>query len=495
MNAQNEVRAGARPRVVVLGAGFAGLNAALALGSMAVDVTVIDRRNHHTFQPLLYQVASGVLSPADIAEPIRTILRHKHNVEVLMDEVVGFDVARQIVELRSGTEITYDYLIVATGSTHSYFGHDNWSKLAPGLKTVEDATEIRRRILLAYELAEREAVETGKYPPLNFIVVGAGPTGVELAGAIRDISSLYLREDYRHIDTAKTRVLLIEGGPHIVPSYPPDLQQKAVEQLQSLGVEIITGKTVTDVEPGYVVLGKPPDTERIEALVTLWAAGVQASPLGRMLGVPVNSKGAVAVDEYLNPPGHRNIFICGDLAEVMEHGKPVPGVAQPAMQMGTQAAHMIEADMEGKPRKPFHYFDKGDMATIGRNRAIADVKWPFKAHLAGWPAWLTWGLVHIYFLIGFRSRVVVIFEWAWTYLTLGHGARLITGTQKLPGWKQAVPGRTPVQMGPLDLASPANLDPPADPSSAAHNVDQMAEQNNAEQMPSPSSTASQKATA
>jgi NADH dehydrogenase len=318
---------------------------------------------------------------------------------------------------------------------------------------------------------------------------------VELAGAIRDISSLYLREDYRHIDTAKTRVLLIEGGPHIVPSYPPDLQQKAVEQLQSLGVEIITGKTVTDVEPGYVVLGKPPDTERIEALVTLWAAGVQASPLGRMLGVPVNSKGAVAVDEYLNPPGHRNIFICGDLAEVMEHGKPVPGVAQPAMQMGTQAAHMIEADIEGKPRKPFHYFDKGDMATIGRNRAIADVKWPFKAHLAGWPAWLTWGLVHIYFLIGFRSRVVVIFEWAWTYLTLGHGARLITGTQKLPGWKQAVPGRTPVQMGPLDLASPANLDPPADPSSAAHNVDQMAEQNNAEQMPSPSSTASQKATA
>ncbi len=482
MNGQNAVKAGTRPRVVVLGAGFAGLNAALALGGMAVDVMVIDRRNHHTFQPLLYQVASGVLSPADIAEPIRTILRHKNNVEVVMDEAVRFDLAKQMVQLRSGTEVAYDYLIIATGSTHSYFGHDDWSKLAPGLKTVEDATEIRRRIMLTYELAEREAVETGKHPPLKFVVVGGGPTGVELAGAIRDIASLYLREDYRHIDPAKTHVLLIEGGPHIVPSYPPDLQQKAAEQLRALGVEIITGKTVTDVEPGYVVLGKPPDTERIETLVTLWAAGVQASPLGKMLGVPVNRRGSVTVDEYLNPPGHRNIFICGDLADVTENGKPVPGVAQPAMQMGTQAAHMIEADMEGKARKPFHYFDKGDMATIGRNRAIADVKWPFKAHLGGWPAWLTWGLVHIYFLIGFRNRVAVIFQWAWTYLTLGHGARLITGNQKLPGWKQAVPGRTPVQVGPLDLASPANFDPPAEPSSAPHNAEQ-------------TSAASQKATA
>jgi NADH dehydrogenase len=447
-------KAAKRPHVVVLGAGFAGLNAAQALGDMAVDVTLIDRRNHHTFQPLLYQVASGVLSPADIAAPIRTVLRHKHNVEVLMDEAIGFDLAKQTVQLRSSAEIRFDYLIVATGSTHSYFGHDDWAKIAPGLKTVEDATEMRRRIMLAYELAEREAVETGKQPPLNFVVVGAGPTGVELAGAIRDIASLYLREDYRHIDTTKTRVLLIEGGPHIVPSYPPDLQQKAVEQLQSLGVEIITGKTVTDVEPGYVIFGKPPDTERIDALVTLWAAGVQASPLGKMLGVPVNRKGAVMVDEYLNPPGHRNIFICGDLADVTENGRQIPGVAQPAMQMGTQAAHMIEADMEGRPRKPFHYFDKGDMATIGRNRAIADVKWPFKAHLGGWPAWLTWGLVHIYFLIGFRNRIAVMFQWAWTFLTLGHGARLITGSQKLPGWDEQMAARKPVTEKPLDLASP-----------------------------------------
>ncbi len=451
-------KTGARPRVVVLGAGFGGLNAALALGGMAVDVTLIDRRNHHTFQPLLYQVASGVLSPADIAEPIRTILRHKHNVEVLMDEAIGFDLAKQTVQLRSSTEVSFDYLIVATGSTHSYFGHDDWAKVAPGLKTVEDATEMRRRIMLAYELAEREALETGHHPPLTFVVVGAGPTGVELAGAIRDIASLYLREDYRHIDTTKTRVLLIEGGPHIMPSYPADLQQKAVEQLQSLGVEIITGKTVTDIQPGYVVLGKPPDTERIDALVTLWAAGVQASPLGKMLGVPVNRKGAVPVDDYLNPPGHRNIFICGDLAEVTENGKPVPGVAQPAMQMGTYAAHMIEADLDGRPRKPFHYFDKGDMATIGRNRAIADVKWPFKAHLGGWPAWLTWGLVHVYFLIGFRNRIAVMFQWAWTYLTLGHGARLITGNQKLPGWDERLAAHKPVTEKPLDLASPPQSD-------------------------------------
>jgi NADH:ubiquinone reductase (H+-translocating) len=465
-----------RLRVVVLGAGFAGLNAALALGDMAVDVTLIDRRNHHTFQPLLYQVASGVLSPAEIAAPIRTVLRRKHNVEVLMDEAIGFDLANQTVQLRSSSEISFDYLIVATGSTHSYFGHDDWAKIAPGLKTVEDATEMRRRIMLAYELAEREAVETGSHPPLTFVVVGGGPTGVELAGAIRDIASLYLREDYRHIDTTKTRVLLIEGGPHIVPSYSPDLQQKAVEQLQSLGVEIITGKTVTDIQPGYVVLGKAPDTERIDALVTLWAAGVQASPLGKMLDLPVNRKGGVPVDGYLNPPGHKNIFICGDLAEVVEDGKPVPGVAQPAMQMGAYAARMIEADLEGRPRKPFHYFDKGDMATIGRNRAIADVKWPFKAHLGGWPAWLTWGLVHIYFLIGFRNRVAVMSQWIWTYLTLGHGARLITGNQKLPGWDERVAAHRPVTDKPLDLASPAHSDQSAPAGTAESKPEQVAPQ-------------------
>jgi NADH dehydrogenase len=440
-----------RPRVVILGAGFGGLHAAQRLGGEAVDVTLIDRRNHHTFQPLLYQVAMGVLSPADIAEPIRAIVREKKNVEVLMDEAVGFDLPGRAVLLRSNSRIEFDYLIVATGSTHSYFGHDGWAADAPGLKTVEDATEIRRRIMLAYELAEREAVETGSAPALDFVVIGGGPTGVELAGAIRDIASLYLREDYHHIDTQKTRVVLLEGGPHILPSYPPDLQEKAVEQLEHLGVEVQTGQVVTDVQPGFVRVGE----KRIDALVTLWAAGVQASPLGRMLGVPVNKRGAVAVDAYLNPPGHRNIFICGDLADAQENGRAIPGVAQPAMQMGDHAAKLILDDLAGKRRTPFHYFDKGDMATIGRAAAIADVKWPFKAHLGGWPAWMAWLLVHIYFLVGFRNRIAVMFDWAWTYLTLGHGARLITGPQYLPGWNEHAEIRKPLKTGPLDPTSPA----------------------------------------
>lgn len=495
-NGQSRVKTPTRPRVVVLGGGFAGLNAALALGEMAVDVIVIDRQNHHTFQPLLYQVAVGVLSPADISQPIRTVLRHNKNTEVLMDEVVGIDTAQQRVLLRSNAKIDYGYLILGTGSTHSYFGNDSWAHLAPGLKTLDDAREMRRRIMLAYELAEREAAETGSHPPLNFVIVGGGPTGVELAGAIRDIASLYMREDYRHIDTTKSRVLLVEGGPNILASYPADLQAKAVEQLQELGVEIMTGKTVTDIEPGYVVIGKAPNTERFESLVTLWAAGVQASPLGKMLGVPVNRRGAVTVDQYLNPPGLRNVFVCGDLADVTENGKPVPGVAQPAMQMGTQAAHMIEADLTGRPRKPFHYFDKGDMATIGRNRAVADVKWPFKAHWSGFPAWMTWLMVHIFFLVGFRNRILVMFQWAWTYLTLGHGTRLIMGNQKLPGWDALVPDRVPVLQGPLDLASPADIDPdehvhPVDDTTPQHKT---AEQKTA-QLPNPEATASGKVSA
>ena len=460
-NGQNAVKTTGRPRVVVLGAGFGGLNAAQKLGDMAVDVTVIDRRNHHTFQPLLYQIAVGVLSPADISQPIRTVLRKNKNTEVLMDEVVGIDTANQSVTLRSNAKVDYDYLIIATGSTHSYFGKDDWAKIAPGLKTLEDAREIRRRIMLAYELAEREAVETGAHPPLNFVVIGGGPTGVELAGAIRDIASLYMREDYRHIDTTKSRVVLIEGGPHIMAAYPQDLQEKAVEQLHELGVEILTGKMVTDVQPGYVVVGKEPDTERFDSLVTLWAAGVQASPLGKMLGVPVTKKGMVTVDTYLNPPGLKNVFICGDLADVIDRGKPVPGVAQPAMQMGTHAAQMIESDIDGKPRKPFHYFDKGDMATIGRNRAVANVKWPFHAHWSGFMAWAAWLMVHIFFLVGFRNRVLVMLQWAWTYLTLGHGSRLIMGNQELPGWSTLVPNRAPIHQEPLDLASPPHLDPAA----------------------------------
>jgi NADH:ubiquinone reductase (H+-translocating) len=419
-----------RPRVVVVGAGFAGLNAGMALADMAVDVTVIDRRNHHIFQPLLYQVALAVLSPAEIAQPIRTIFKGKKNIEVLMDEVINIEVDRHVVDLASGAKIEYDYLIVGTGASHSYFGKNEWAANAPGLKTIEDATEIRRRVLLAFELAEREMVETGSHPMLNFVVIGGGPTGVELAGAISDISKLYMREDFRHIDPAKARVMIIEGSPRILAAYPEDLSRKAVDQLKQLGVEVYTGKAVSDVQPGYVVV----DGKRIDTVVTLWAAGVQASPLAKMLGCETDRRGCGVVDIYLNPPGHPEIFLCGDLAHVEENGKQVPGVAQPAMQMGRHAARMISQDMAGKPRTKFHYFDKGDMATIGRHAAVANVRWPFKAHWSGIMAWLSWVSVHLFFLVGFRNRVAVFMSWAWSYLTFSRGARLITGSTVLPGW-------------------------------------------------------------
>lgn len=419
-----------RPKVLIVGGGFAGLHAALGLANKPVNVTLLDKGNRHTFQPLLYQVALAVLSPADIAQPIRSILSKGRNIEVLMDEVAGFDVNRRRAILRSGTEWGYDYLILATGATHSYFGRDDWAVLAPGLKTIEDATEIRRRVLLAFELAEREMLETGTHPPLNFVIIGGGPTGVELAGAISDMSKLYMQNDFRHIDPATARVILLEGSSRILPTYAPDLSEKAVAQLRKLGVEVYTDQRVTDVQPGYVMAGD----RRFDSVVTLWAAGVAASPLGAKLGVPTDRRGAVIVDRYLNPPGHPEIFVCGDLAHVEENGNLIPGVAQPAMQMGDHAARMIEQDMAGKPRTMFHYFDKGDMATIGHQAAVADVKWPFKAHWGGFPAWATWLVVHIYFLIGFRNRVSVFFQWAWTYFTARRGARLITGSPILPGW-------------------------------------------------------------
>src|ERR1700744_3556072 len=288
-----------RPRVVMVGGGFAGLNAGMALADMAVDVTIIDRRNHSTFQPLLYQVALAVLSPADIAQPIRSILSKKKNVEVLMDEVTEILPGQHLLQLSSGAQIDYDYLILGTGATHSYFGKDQWEQWAPGLKAIEDATEIRRRVLLAFELAEREMVETGHHPELNFVIIGGGPTGVELAGAISDISKLYMRNDFRHIDPARARVILIEGSPRILAAYPEDLSKKAVEQLAGLGVEVYAGQAVTDVQPGYVIVGG----KRINAVVTLWAAGVQASPLAKMLGSPTDKRGCAVVDSHLNPPG------------------------------------------------------------------------------------------------------------------------------------------------------------------------------------------------
>ena len=439
-----------RPRVIILGGGFAGTHAATRLARLPVDVTIIDRRNHFTFQPLLYQVALAVLSPANIASPIRAIVRGKDNVEVLMDEALGFDLAARRVHLKSGGEMGYDYLVVSTGATHSYFGHDEWGALAPGLKTIEDAIEIRRRVLLSFELAERAMLETGTHPPLNFVVIGGGPTGVELAGAISDIAKLYMKRDFRHIDPTKARVLLIEGGPRILAAYPEDLSKKAVEQLNALGVEVHTGVQVTDVQPGYVIAGG----RRVESVVTLWAAGVQASPLGKLLGFETDKRGCVFVSQTLNPPGHPEIFVCGDLAHIEQDARQIPGVAQPAMQMGDHVARMIEQDLKGKPRTAFHYFDKGDMATIGRAAAVAKIEWPFRAHWSGLPAWVTWLTIHIFFLIGFRNRLAVLFDWVWNYFTFTHGARLITGSDVLPGWDKQE-GIAPEAVGaPLDTASP-----------------------------------------
>ncbi len=424
------VTGGVRKRVLIVGAGFAGLRAAEALKDAEVNVTIVDRKNHHTFQPLLYQVALAVLSPADIAQPIRAMV-NAPNTQILMDEVVGFDVDKRRAHLHSGTELQYDYLVLATGSTHSYFGKDEWAPLAPGLKTIEDAVEIRRRVLLAFEKAEGEMLESGKHPALNFIIIGGGPTGVELAGAISDIARLYIRKDFKHIDPASAQVLILEGSDKILAAYPDDLQKSARQQLKELNVEVRTGQRVTDVQPGYVMVGD----QRIDSVVTLWGAGVQASPLGKMLGVECDKKGAVVVDENLHPKGHPEIFVCGDLAHAMSDGKPVPGVAQPAMQMGDYAGKSIALEVEGgRMKKPFHYFDKGDMATIGRASAVANVKWPFHAHMSGFPAWVTWLVIHIFFLIGFRNRISVMRNWAFTYLFFKEGARLITGSQELPGW-------------------------------------------------------------
>lgn len=435
-----------RPSVVIVGGGFGGLHAARALAGVGAAVTVMDRRNHHTFQPLLYQVALAVLSPADVAQPLRSILRHQANTQVLMDEVVGIDVERRCLALGSGAGLPYDCLVLATGATHSYFGHEDWAQHAPGLKTIEDAVEIRRRVLLAFELAERQMVEQGWHPPLNFVVVGGGPTGVELAGAISDIAQLYMRHDFRHIDPTRARVVLLEGGPRVLGMFPEALSAKAKAALDRLGVEVHLKTQATGVGPGWVEFGG----QRLDAVVTLWAAGVQASPLGKMLGVPLDRRGAVMVDEHLNPPEMPEVFVLGDLAHFEQDGKQVPGVAQPAMQMGDHVGKMIAADLAGKKRPAFRYFDRGDMATIGRTDAVAKVEWPFKARMSGWPAWMMWLTVHIFFLIGFRSRLSVFTAWVWNYFTFTRGARLITGDQRLPGWQgqvEAKPGTAREMVG------------------------------------------------
>jgi NADH:ubiquinone reductase (H+-translocating) len=419
------------PRVAIVGAGFGGLNAAQSLAHAPVKITIIDRKNFHTFQPLLYQVATAGLSPGEIAAPIRSILRSHRNVEVLMAEVTGFDLERRIVHTPE-VEVAYDYLIVAAGAQHSYFGHDEWEPLAPGLKTIEDALEIRRRVLLAFELAERQAVAGETAMPINFVVVGGGPTGVELAGTLAEISRHALAHEFRSIDPARTHIVLLEGGPRVLAAYAEDLSRSAEEQLKQLGVEVRTSTTVTKVEPGAVCLGNT----RLPATVVLWAAGVAASPLGKGLGGPVDRSGRVPVAPDLSFPGHPEIFVIGDLAAAKdESGKLLPGVAPVAIQEGRFVAKLIRSEVSSGgrlgTRPKFHYWDKGSLATIGRAAAVAQFG---RIHISGFVAWLSWLFVHIFFLIGFRNRLLVFIQWAWSYFTYERGARLITGRTDLPGW-------------------------------------------------------------
>src|SRR5438477_997823 len=417
------------PRVVVIGAGFGGLNAARSLARENVQITIVDRKNHHTIQPLLYQVATEGLSPGEIAASIRSVFRGDKNVISLLEEVQGFDLVRRIVHTAE-QDLAYDYLIVAAGATHAYFGHDEWEPFAPGLKTIEDALEIRRRVLLTFELAERQAAMGAENEPLNFIVVGGGPTGVELAGTLAEIARHVLKNEFHSIDPQRTRIVLLEGGPRILPAYPEDLSRSAEAQLRHLGVEVQTSAMVTGMQPAAVLIGKT----RLPAVVVLWAAGVAASPLGKKLGTPIDRAGRVLVNPDLSIPGHPEVFVIGDLASLKdESGKMLPGVAPVAMQEGKAGAHNIGRELRGEPRQNFHYTDKGNLATIGRAAAVAQFG---KIHISGFLAWLAWLFIHIFFLIGFRNRLIVMIQWAWSYLTYERGARLITGDTSLPSWDE-----------------------------------------------------------
>ena len=405
-----------RPRVVVVGSGFAGLNAAKELKEAPVDVVIIDRRNFHLFQPLLYQVATAALNPSDIAYPIRSVFSNQENVTaVLMAEVVGIDTEGSSVSLDDGSVVTYDYLILATGAKHSYFGNDHWERLAPGLKTVEDALTIRRRVLKAFESAEKEPESADRW--LTFVVVGAGPTGVELAGALIEIAVHSLGDEFDEIEPHRSRVILVEGDDQVLPPYPDSLSESARKQLEELGVEVLTGALVEEIDESGVTLS---DGRRIEAGTVLWAAGVTASPLGSLLGAETDRSGRVVVEPDLSVQGHTEVFVVGDLAAV----EGVPGVAPAAMQMGRHAARVIESDLAGSERRTFEYRDKGSLATIGRARAVADIK---GLRFGGFLAWIAWLAIHIFYLIGFRNRFFVLAGWAWHYLTFKRGARIITG--------------------------------------------------------------------
>ena len=409
------------PHVVILGGGFAGLYAARGLRRAPVRVTLVDRRNHHLFQPMLYQVATAALNPSDIAAPIRSVLRNQANAEVVLAEVSRVDVTERCVVLTDGSEITYDYLIVATGAHHSYFGHKEWEPLAPGLKSLEDAVEIRQRVLLAFERAEREPDPVRRHAFLTFVIVGGGPTGVEMAGAVAELRRYALRRDFRHIDPGEATVLLLEGGPRLLPSYPPSLSDDAKHDLRRLGVEVRTETMVTDIRPGSVVAAG----WTIPTQTVIWAAGNVASSVLKSLGTPLDHAGRAIVEPDCTIPGHPEVFVLGDAANFdHQEGGPLPGVSPVAIQMGQYAAATIAGDLAGEPRRAFQYWDKGQLAVIGRGRAVADI---WKLHFGGLLAWIIWTFVHIFFLIGFRNRILVMIQWAWSYLTYGRGARLITG--------------------------------------------------------------------
>ena len=408
-----------QPHIVIIGAGFGGLTVAQALKRAPVRITLLDRTNHHLFQPLLYQVAMAGLSPADIAAPIRSILRRQKNAAVLLAEAVGVDFERRIVNLRDG-EIGYDYLVLATGGRTSYFGHDEWERCAPGLKDLDDAVEIRRRVLMAFEAAEKETDAERRRELLTFVVVGGGPTGVELAGSIAELSRFVLARDFRAINPGAAEILLLEAGHRILPSFPENLSASAARQLAELGVRVRTGALVTDIDEHGVRLG----AETINTATVIWGAGVRATAFTQTLGVELDRAGRVQVEPDLTLPGRRNVFAIGDMTLFRQGGQSLPGVSPVAMQMGQCVARNIQHDLAGRPREQFRYTDKGSMATIGRNAAIAQIG---KVHLSGRLAWLAWLALHLFFLIGFRNRAAALFNWAWSYFTYERGARLITG--------------------------------------------------------------------
>jgi NADH dehydrogenase len=420
-------------RVVIIGGGFGGLSAALRLKRTPVQVTLVDRRNYHLFQPLLYQVATGSLSPANIAEPLRNILKKQKNTRVLLAEVTQIDPANRRVILSDGA-IDYDTLVVATGSSHQYFGHDEWQKFAPGLKTVEDATAMRRRILLAFEAAEREPDPAKRRAWMTFVIVGGGATGAELAGALGEIANDTLRHNFRGIDPTQASILLVEGAERVLPPYPPRLSEAARRMLIHLGVTIRTGAVVTDIEDRSVTIRAGERSEKIPTRTVLWAAGVLGSPLGRCLfeqaGAPLDKAGRVIVEPDLSVPGHPEIFVIGDLASYLHQtGQPLPGVAQPAIQEGKYVAEVIARRLRADETRPFHYFDKGNMATIGRGAAVADLR---GLEVAGLPAWLLWIFIHLLYIVQFQNRLLIMLQWAWLYISFDRSARLITGENPLP---------------------------------------------------------------